>query len=45
MGIWDYVIIAILGVAIGLAIGTCVRNRKQGKTCDGNCAGCSRNCK
>ena len=53
MGIVDYIVIAVIGLIIGLAVGYIRREKKQGKkcigcpdsgTCAGNCGCCGRNC-
>lgn len=41
----DYVLIVLVGIALGFAFGIWNNNRKAGKTCGGNCAGCSGCCK
>lgn len=45
MGLIDYILIALVGVALGFAIGIWNKNRKAGKTCGGDCARCAGSCK
>ena len=40
----DYILIALIGTALGFAIGLWNKKRKAGKTCGGNCGGCSGCC-
>ena len=44
MGILDLVLLAVIVLAVALAGRKVLRDRKQGKTCGGNCASCSGNC-
>lgn len=44
MNVFDYLIIAAVALALLFAIRRCILNKKQGKGCGGNCAGCGLNC-
>ena len=44
MNVFDFVILAVVIVAVGFAIRRVILNKKQGKSCGCNCAGCSMNC-
>ena len=44
MGLTDYLLIAAIALALGWAIRVCIRNRKNGRTCSGDCANCGCNC-
>ncbi len=44
MTIYDFVILAVVVLAVGFAIHRVILNKKQGKGCGGNCAGCMMNC-
>ena len=44
MSLIDYILLGLVGAALGFAFGLWRKNRKAGKTCSGNCAGCSQNC-
>ncbi len=44
MNVFDFVILAVVIVAVGFAIRRVILNKKQGKSCGGNCAGCNLNC-
>ena len=44
MTVFDFVILAVVIVAVGFAIRRVILDKKQGKGCGGNCAGCSMNC-
>lgn len=44
MSILDWVLIAAIGLALGWAVWVCIRNRRKGKTCTGDCASCGCNC-
>lgn len=45
MGIWDYLIIAVIVTVIVLTFVMIRRDRKKGRTgCDGCCTACSMNC-
>lgn len=44
MNIFDYLILAAIVLAASFAIRKVILDRKQGKGCGGNCAGCSMNC-
>ena len=39
MNVFDFVILAVVIVAVGFAIRRVILNKKQGKSCGGNCAG------
>lgn len=41
----DYLLMGVVALALGKAVHTCVKLRKQGKSgCGGNCAACSQSC-
>ena len=47
MSIWDYLVLALVALAAGLATWRMIRRRKQGvcgccSACAGGCAGCAR---
>ncbi len=47
MGLSDYVVLAILGLVLGLAIAKVLRDRRRGKTCSGcsgDCGTCAGKC-
>jgi len=53
MGAVDYIVIAVIGLIIGLAVGYIWKAKKKGKkcigcpdsgTCSGQCSGCCRGC-
>lgn len=44
MNVFDFVILAVVIVAVGFAIRRVILNKKQGKSCGSNCAGCNLNC-
>jgi len=45
MRIADYIVIALIAVAVILALRVIIKNKKQGKTCNGDCINCTQNCK
>ena len=44
MNFIDYLVIALVALALIWAVRRVILNKKQGKGCSGNCAGCSQNC-
>lgn len=44
MSVWDILLVVMLTVVVGWAVWQCVKTKKQGRNCCGNCAGCSQNC-
>ena len=40
----DYVIIALVAAALVFALAAVIRNRKNGKTCSGDCGNCHNGC-
>ncbi len=44
MTICDFVILFVVVLAMGFAIRRVILNKKQGKGCGGNCAGCGLDC-
>lgn len=40
----DILLLAAILLALALAARKCVRDRKNGRTCDGNCANCGHGC-
>lgn len=44
MNIFDYLVIALVLLAVGFALRRVILSKKQGKGCGGNCAGCSMDC-
>ncbi|MEN6418532.1 MAG: FeoB-associated Cys-rich membrane protein [Clostridiaceae bacterium] len=47
MSIWDYLVLALVALVVGLATWRMIRRRKQGacgccSACAGGCAGCAR---
>jgi len=40
MGIWDYILLAAVTLALAAAICAVVRGKRQGRGCGGSCAGC-----
>ena len=44
MNTLDYILIAALIVAVGFALRRIRLDKKQGKGCGGNCAGCTMPC-
>lgn len=49
MGLIDYIIIAIIGVIIGAAVGYIIKAKKSGKKCigcpdSGSCSSCGSSC-
>ncbi|MBP3372277.1 MAG: FeoB-associated Cys-rich membrane protein [Clostridia bacterium] len=45
MRIADYIVITLIAVAVILALRVVIKNKKQGKTCNGDCANCGKGCK
>ncbi|WP_083545881.1 FeoB-associated Cys-rich membrane protein [Fibrobacter sp. UWOS] len=45
MNFWDILILFIIAAACVWAIRKIVKNRKNGKTCCGNCSRCAQNCR
>lgn len=43
MQISDYILLALIAFAAGLAVRKIIRDRRAGKCC-GNCAGCTAHC-
>ena len=44
MQLIDFVLIGIIALALGWAVHTVVKNKKQGASCGGNCANCGQSC-
>lgn len=44
MSLLDWLLTGGIAVALILAVRACIRNRKRGKTCTGDCANCSCGC-
>ena len=44
MDLTDYLLIAAIALALIWAVRVCIRSRKNGKTCSGDCANCSGGC-
>lgn len=45
MGIADYILIAVIGCALLLAVRKALKDRRNGKNCSGDCSCCTHNCK
>lgn len=44
MNFWDYLLIGLILLAVLGALRLTLKNRRQGKSCGGNCAHCDRKC-
>lgn len=44
MQILDYILLALISFAAALAVRRIIRDRRAGKCCCGNCAGCTARC-
>lgn len=44
MGIWDYLVIGGILLALIWAVRGCVRNHRQGNCCGGSCTHCDHGC-
>ncbi len=41
MGVWDYIIIGLIALAVAGAVAGIIRNRKRGKGCCADCSKCA----
>lgn len=41
MGIGDYILLVLIGAALGLAVAHMIKKKKSGGGCCGNCSACS----
>ena len=44
MNLWDVLLTAVIIAALALAVALCVRKKKRGNSCCGNCADCRSSC-
>ena len=44
MNLWDVLLTTLIIAALALAVAFCIRNKKRGNNCCGDCAGCRSRC-